>query len=400
MEADAQVIQTILMGHPEDIYAAVNNCEMTKEIWLRVEQMMKGSTIGAQEKKAKLFNEWEKFESTEGESIESYYHRFSKLMNDFSREKHFLEKIASDLKFLNNLQLEWNRSVTTVHQTNDLYQVDYTQLYEFLIFNQAEIAQSGMNIGQDRQIQMIGRQGIAPPIANHNANQNNNGNVVAARTEGNANENNGIQLQAEEFDLLAAAEDIDEIEDVNANCVLMANLQQASTSGIQIGKDPIYDSDGTSKNNSNVISDASSVEQSRGTIDKNSATAEEIRTHFESLYNNLATKVERVNMVNRKMRKSNADLTTELARVLLEKPDPPVVYDSEETLQLAQEKAAKFVRDFTSLAKEADDSFIKVLELENERLLKAVVSQDIMSIVQNNSIVDTFDLQTELDHTK
>ncbi|GJT51210.1 hypothetical protein Tco_0977367 [Tanacetum coccineum] len=60
-----------------------------KEIWLRVEQMMKGSTIGAQEKKAKLFNEWEKFKSTEGKSIESYYHRFLKLMNDFSREKHF-----------------------------------------------------------------------------------------------------------------------------------------------------------------------------------------------------------------------------------------------------------------------------------------------------------------------
>nr|GFC56428.1 hypothetical protein [Tanacetum cinerariifolium] len=27
------------------------------------------------EKKAKLFNEWEKFTSTDGESIESYYHR-------------------------------------------------------------------------------------------------------------------------------------------------------------------------------------------------------------------------------------------------------------------------------------------------------------------------------------
>ncbi|GJZ05639.1 hypothetical protein Tco_0539432 [Tanacetum coccineum] len=57
-------------------------------------------------------------------------------------------------------------------------------------------------------------------------------------------------------------------------------------------------------------------------------------------------------------------------------------------------EAAKFVRDFKSLAKEADDSLdkIKVLEIKNERLLRAVVSQDIMSIVQNNSVVDTFDL--------
>ncbi|GKC14810.1 hypothetical protein Tco_1011592, partial [Tanacetum coccineum] len=96
-------IQTSLIGLPEDIYAAVDSCEIAKEIWERVELMMKGLTIGAQEKKAKLFNEWEKFKSTEGESIESYYHRFSKLMNDFYREKHFPKKIASNLKFLNNL---------------------------------------------------------------------------------------------------------------------------------------------------------------------------------------------------------------------------------------------------------------------------------------------------------
>nr|GFC60051.1 hypothetical protein [Tanacetum cinerariifolium] len=49
-------------------------------------------------------------------------------------------------------------------------------------------------------------------------------------------------------------------------------------------------------------------------------------------------------------------------------------------------EASKFVRDFKSLAKKADDSLdkIKVLECEIERLLRAVVSQDIMSIVQYN----------------
>ncbi|GKB79174.1 hypothetical protein Tco_0946069 [Tanacetum coccineum] len=114
-------------------------------------------------------------------------------------------------------------------------------------------------------------------------------------------------------------------------------------------------------------------------------------------------------------------------KVLLEKHDPPDVYDSEETLQVAQEsrlkmkqlnkeiklanyakinqlsgEAAKFVRDFKSLAKEADESLAKhkALEFEIERLLRAVVSQDIMSIVQSNSVVDTSNLQTELDRTK
>nr|GEY65298.1 hypothetical protein [Tanacetum cinerariifolium] len=111
IEADDQAIQTILLG----------------------------SDIRIQEKKAKLVNEWERFTSNEGESIESYYHHFLKLMNDLKRNKHFPEKIASNLKFLNNLQPEWSRHVTIVHQTKDLHTADYTQLYDFLKYNQKEV---------------------------------------------------------------------------------------------------------------------------------------------------------------------------------------------------------------------------------------------------------------------
>nr|GFA31920.1 hypothetical protein [Tanacetum cinerariifolium] len=100
--------------------------------------------------------------------------------------------------------------------------------------------------------------GIAPLIANQNANKNRNGNVAAAQAEGNENRNNtqlliaqkeetGLQLQAEEYDLMVAAGDLEEIEEVNANCILMANLQQASTSGTQTNKALVYDSDGSAK---------------------------------------------------------------------------------------------------------------------------------------------------------
>nr|GEZ97387.1 integrase, catalytic region, zinc finger, CCHC-type, peptidase aspartic, catalytic [Tanacetum cinerariifolium] len=36
IEADDQAIQTIILGLPEDIYAAVDSCETAQEIWLRV----------------------------------------------------------------------------------------------------------------------------------------------------------------------------------------------------------------------------------------------------------------------------------------------------------------------------------------------------------------------------
>nr|GFA20552.1 hypothetical protein [Tanacetum cinerariifolium] len=81
----------------------------------------------------------------------------------------------------------------------------------------------------------------------------------------------------------------------------------------------------------------------------------------------------------------------------------PIVNQVDARLQNLEIKflkeAAKFVGDFKSLANEADASLAKhkTLELEIKRLLKAVVSQDIMIIVQNKSIVDTSDLQTELE---
>nr|GEV63342.1 hypothetical protein [Tanacetum cinerariifolium] len=43
-------------------------------------------------------------------------------------------------------------------------------------------------------------------------------------------EESGIQLQAKEFDFMAPAGDLNEIEEDNENCILMANLQQALTS--------------------------------------------------------------------------------------------------------------------------------------------------------------------------
>ncbi|GJS26745.1 hypothetical protein Tco_0487365 [Tanacetum coccineum] len=109
-----------------------------------------------------------------------------------------------------------------------------------------QIAQPGMNMGQDRQMRMVGANGGNQfrQYAGQNVGYQNDYNAV--QNVGNQGRSR-IQLKAEEFDLMAAAADLDEIEEVNANCILMANLQQASTSGTQTDNAPVYDSDGSAE---------------------------------------------------------------------------------------------------------------------------------------------------------
>nr|GEU50471.1 hypothetical protein [Tanacetum cinerariifolium] len=315
--------------------------------------MMRGSDIGIQKKKAKLFNEWKRFTSI-GESIESYYHRFSKLMNDFKRNKHFHEMIASNLKFLNNLQPKWSRHVTIVHQTKDLHTADYTQLQKFLKYNQKEV--------DDLRAERLAK--IHDPLALM-ANSNNLLNypvfhpdqpssstyMQQSQPNNNCNPQPSFNQNYMQQPMPNPKEITDLTTAINMELVLMAkafklnystptnNNQRISSNprnrqiaqpdwnggnqngpivvpgianqnsngngnvvatraegnatgniGTQTDKAPVFDSDGSAEpipephqvqqNDSNVISEVSSVEQSGRTVDQHHVPVEETRTYF------------------------------------------------------------------------------------------------------------------------
>nr|GFC12313.1 hypothetical protein [Tanacetum cinerariifolium] len=163
---------------------------------------------------------------------------------------------------------------------------------------------NGYNAVQNVRNQVIQNVVQNPRVQNDRIqNQIGNGNLVAVRAEGNADGHNGNQIRS----------DLDEIEEVNANYILMANLQQASSSGTQTDSTPVYDSDGSAENDNNVISEVTDVEQDGETVEQHSVNFKETHALYESLYQNLAVEVEKVKSVNRKLKETNADLTTELA---------------------------------------------------------------------------------------
>ncbi|GJW26200.1 ribonuclease H-like domain-containing protein [Tanacetum coccineum] len=101
-------------------------------------ELMEGTELTKQEQETKLVDEFDEFTLENGESIQTYYLRFSKMMNDMIINGIEMSQIQVNIKFLNHLQPEWKLYVTVVKQTNDLHKVNYDQLFAYLNQNQDE----------------------------------------------------------------------------------------------------------------------------------------------------------------------------------------------------------------------------------------------------------------------
>ncbi|GKC88758.1 hypothetical protein Tco_1149407 [Tanacetum coccineum] len=98
-----------------------------------------GESINKQDVKTKLFWEFGKFTSRDGKSVESYYSRFYKTMNEMVRNKLKVDTMQENVQFLQQLQLEWSRFITIVKQQQDLDTVSYHTLFDILKQHQNEV---------------------------------------------------------------------------------------------------------------------------------------------------------------------------------------------------------------------------------------------------------------------
>nr|GEZ72869.1 hypothetical protein [Tanacetum cinerariifolium] len=166
------------------------------------------------------------------------------------------------------------------------------------------------NAVQNLRVQNVRNQnGLIGVQGNGNQNQIGNGNLVAARAEGNAAGKNRNQIR----------------------CYNCRGVEQYTEL-----LEPIPVSHQVPQNDNDVISKDTSVEQGGETVEQHPANFEEIRALYESLYHNLAIEVEKVNSVNRKLKETNADLTTELARFK----------NQERCFEISQEKYDKLERSY------------------------------------------------------
>ncbi|GKA58500.1 hypothetical protein Tco_0757688 [Tanacetum coccineum] len=99
---------------------------------------MEGGELTNQERESKLANEFDRFTLEKGETIQLYFMRYSKLINDINIIVLNMTKLQVNTKFVNHLQPEWSRFVTRVKRAGNLHNVSFDQLYAYLKHNEAD----------------------------------------------------------------------------------------------------------------------------------------------------------------------------------------------------------------------------------------------------------------------
>ncbi|GJV64182.1 hypothetical protein Tco_1475010 [Tanacetum coccineum] len=136
-DCDMKATNIILQGLPADIYSLVNHHRVAKDLWKR------------------------------GESLHTYYLRFTQLINDMNIYKMKMEQFQVNTKFLNNLPPERSKFVTDVKLVKDLHTSNFNQLHAY--FEQHELHENEIRIMRERNqdpLAFVTNQQMTPPHFN------------------------------------------------------------------------------------------------------------------------------------------------------------------------------------------------------------------------------------------
>ncbi|GJZ26944.1 hypothetical protein Tco_0571197 [Tanacetum coccineum] len=144
-QSKKEAIFLLLTGIGYEIYLTVDACNTANEMWIAIERLQQGESLNLQDVKTNLFWEFGKFTSRDGESMESYYSRFYKLMNELTRNNLQVTTMQVNVQFLQQLQPEWSRFVTVVKQSKEIDTISYHTLFDILKQYQNEQYQNEVN---------------------------------------------------------------------------------------------------------------------------------------------------------------------------------------------------------------------------------------------------------------
>ncbi|GJY22185.1 hypothetical protein Tco_0394751 [Tanacetum coccineum] len=255
----------ILSGIKDDIYSTVDACTTAKEIWIAIET---GESFNKQDVKTNLLWEFGKFTSRDGESIESYYSRFYKMMNEMIKKKLEVTTMQVNVQFLQQLQLEWHFAKECIKPKREK---DYAYHKEKMILCKQE--------------------------------------------------ERSVPLSAEQDQWLYDTDEEPDEQELEAHYMYMAKIQELLTADSRPTHDAepleqqpksINDTYVVETIDSNVILNSSDMCDNKGKDDQNSEDHEDERVVLANLITNLKLNYNENKKIQKKLKKANASVTHEL----------------------------------------------------------------------------------------
>ncbi|GKE69053.1 gag-pol polyprotein [Tanacetum coccineum] len=131
-DLSAEEKERLLQGIPKDIYSLINHYTDAKDIWENVKMILEGFELTKDDRESQLYDEFKHFRQIKGETIQGYYVRFTKLINDMTNIKMTMSRMQLNSKFVNNMLPKWSRFITKVKLNRGLKESNFDQLYAYL----------------------------------------------------------------------------------------------------------------------------------------------------------------------------------------------------------------------------------------------------------------------------
>ncbi|GKC73246.1 retrovirus-related pol polyprotein from transposon TNT 1-94 [Tanacetum coccineum] len=236
LNAKAEPVQIILIGIDNDIYSTVDACPNTCEMWKAIERLKQGESINVQDLENNLYCEFRKFTSLDGESLESYYSRFYKMMNELVRNTCDVTNHQVNVQFLLQLQPEWQRSQQAATKTRGKEIINSSPpTYDQELTMVAEDDEMSKEKEIDKLMALISLsfKKIYKPT---------NNNLSTLSNTGRANQDNTPRLNAEQADWRDDTDNEPEDQELEAHCLYMAQIQEVTPDAVD-NSGPIFDAE-------------------------------------------------------------------------------------------------------------------------------------------------------------
>ncbi|GJW80295.1 hypothetical protein Tco_0144270 [Tanacetum coccineum] len=222
LNAKAEAVQIILTGIDNDIYSTVDACPNACEMWKAIERLKQGESINVQDLETNLYWEFGKFTSRDGESLESYYSRFYKMMNELVRNQCHVTNHQVNIQFLLQLQPEWQRSQQSTRNRGKAIVTSSAPTYDPEPATVTEDEEMSKEKEIDKLMALISLSECQKPKRVKDAAYHKEKMLLCKQEEA------GVQLNAEQADWKDDTDDESEEQELEAHYMYMAQIHEVT----------------------------------------------------------------------------------------------------------------------------------------------------------------------------